>query len=67
MPDYLSRAGLPGDRLQVDFVEKEAIPGTAVTAEQFWGGLAGLVQNFASRNRELLAILERLVPTPVAH
>ena len=60
MADYIEKSGLKVDRLLVDFVEKEAIPGTAVTAEQFWSGLAGLVRDFAPRNRELLAIRDRM-------
>lgn len=60
MADYIEKSGLKVDRLLVDFVEKEAIPGTAVSAEQFWSGLAGLVRDFAPRNRELLAIRDRI-------
>jgi malate synthase len=60
MADYIEKSGLKVDPLLVDFVEKEAIPGTAVSAEQFWSGLAGLVRDFAPRNRELLAIRDRI-------
>ncbi len=42
--------------LQVDgglkaFVETEALPGTGISAERFWAGLAGLVADFAPENR----------------
>ncbi len=60
MSDYIEKSGLKVDRLLVDFVEKEAIPGTAATAVQFWSGLAGLVRDFAPKNRELLAIRDRI-------
>ena len=60
MSNYIEKSGLKVDRLLVDFIEKEAIPGTAVTAEQFWSGLAGLVRDFAPKNRELLAIRDRI-------
>ncbi|OEO32157.1 malate synthase G [Devosia insulae DS-56] len=60
MADYIEKSGLKVDRLLVDFVEQEAIPVTAVSAEQFWSGLAGLVRDFAPRNRELLAIRDRI-------
>ncbi|MDB5538910.1 MAG: malate synthase [Devosia sp.] len=60
MSEYIEKSGLKVDQLLVDFVEKEAIPGTTVTAEQFWAGLAGLVRDFAPKNRELLAIRDRM-------
>ena len=60
MADYIEKSGLKVDRLLADFVEKEAIPGTQVSAEQFWSGLAGLVRDFAPKNRELLAIRDRI-------
>ncbi len=37
------------------FVEREALPGTGVTSERFWGGLARLVRDLAPENRALLA------------
>ncbi len=43
-----------------DFIEREALNGTGVSAEAFWKGLAGLVRDFAPRDRELLAIRDRL-------
>jgi len=42
------------------FIEEEALPDTGVSADRFWSGLAGLVQTFGPRNRELLAIRETL-------
>jgi malate synthase len=60
MADYLQRGGLSVDSQLVDFVEKEALPGTRVTAESFWSGLAGLVAEFMPRNRHLLAIRDRM-------
>lgn len=43
-----------------DFIEREAVNGTGILAEAFWNGLAGLVRDFAARNRELLAVRDRL-------
>src|SRR5690349_480216 len=43
-----------------DFIEREALNGTGILAEAFWNGLAGLVRDFAPRNRELLAVRDRL-------
>lgn len=60
MADYVEKSGLKVDRLLVEFVENEAIPGTRVTASQFWNGLAGLVAQFAPRNRQLLAVRDAM-------
>ena len=57
---YTKKAGLEVDQLLVDFVETAVLPGTSVGTEQFWSGLAALVGDFTPRNRELLAIRERL-------
>ena len=38
-----------------DFVEAKALPGTGVTADAFWSGLAGLVNGMGDENRRLLA------------
>jgi len=43
-----------------DFIEKEALNGTGVSAEAFWGGLAGLIGTLAPRDRELLAIRDKI-------
>jgi len=60
MADYIEKSGLKVDRLLVDFVETEAIPGTGVAAEQFWSGLAGLVAEFMPRNRAALALRDTI-------
>ncbi|HYI42193.1 MAG TPA: malate synthase G, partial [Sphingomicrobium sp.] len=43
-----------------DFLEREALAGTGVSADAFWSGLAGLVRSFAPRDRELLAIRDKI-------
>jgi len=42
------------------FVDDEVLPGTGVSSEAFWDGLAGLVRDLAPRNRELLSERARL-------
>jgi malate synthase len=55
MTGYLTKSGLSVHPLLVDFVEKEALPGLSVTAEQFWSGFAELVAEHAPTNARLLA------------
>ena len=55
MTDYVTKSGLSVHPLLVDFVEKEALPGLSVTAEQFWSGFAALVAEHAPTNARLLA------------
>src|SRR5690606_1856446 len=57
---HIDKAGLKVDEQLVQFIEGEALPGTAVSAEQFWSGLAGLVGRFMPRNRDLLARRDEL-------
>src|SRR6218665_2431164 len=60
MTTYQTKSGLSVHPLLVDFVEKEALPGTSVSAEQFWSGFAGLVAEHAPTNARLLARREDL-------
>ncbi|MDO8359929.1 MAG: malate synthase G, partial [Devosia sp.] len=60
MANYLNKSGLEVDALLVRFIETEALPGTGIAAEAYWAGLAGLVEKFMPRNRELLAIRDRM-------
>ncbi len=57
---YVEKAGLKVDAQLVKFVESEALPGTGIAPAAYWAGLAGLVERFMPRNRELLAIRDRL-------
>jgi len=38
----------------VDFIEKQAIPGTGLSAENFWSGLSDLLHDLGPENRALL-------------
>lgn len=56
---------IPSHDLQIapvlfDFVEREALPGTGISSETFWGGVAALIREFSPRNRDLLAIRDHL-------
>ena len=60
MTTYQTKSGLSVHPLLVDFVEKEALPGLAVTAEQFWSGFAALVAEHVPTNALLLARRDEL-------
>ncbi|EPX87183.1 malate synthase [Rubellimicrobium thermophilum DSM 16684] len=60
MAHYVDRAGLRVAEPLVAFVEGQALPGTGVGAEAFWSGLSAIIHDLGPRNRELLAIRERL-------
>lgn len=51
---YEKRADLSVAQPLLDFIEREALPGTGVQPTDFWNGLASLVSRLAPRNRELL-------------
>src|SRR5476649_1332646 len=42
------------------FVEAEALPGTGVTSDSFWSGVAALIDDFGPRNKQLLAVRDEL-------
>jgi malate synthase len=60
LADHDSVAGLSIARPLRRFIEGEALAYNGVSADAFWKGLAGLVKEFAPRDRELLAIRDRL-------
>ena len=49
-----TRAHLNVDPRLVEFVETEVLPGLEISADRFWQGLAGLVNELGPRNRALL-------------
>jgi len=58
--DRLDKHGLQVAAILADFIENDALPGTNVTADQFWSGLSQLVHELGPRNRDLLAIRETM-------
>ncbi|WP_238369269.1 malate synthase G [Heliomarina baculiformis] len=53
-----NRQGLNVAAELVDFIEAKALPGTGISAEQFWTGLARMVAELGPKNRELLQTRE---------
>src|SRR5262245_3823631 len=58
--DYEKRASLSIAQPLLNFVEREALPGTGIEAPRFWEGFADLINRLAPRNKELLAKRDRL-------
>ena len=44
----------------IDFIDDEALPGTGLSAAQFWSGLEAILGELAPRNRDLLAERDRM-------
>ena len=60
MADRITVQGLQVARVLFDFIEKEVLPGTGIASDAFWRGFAALANDLAPRNRELLAIRDKL-------
>ena len=60
MTDMINRGGLSVATPLATFVEHKALPGTGVTPERFWSGLADIFAKFAPENRALLAERDRM-------
>lgn len=54
MTQRITRHGLQVDRLLADFIEIRALPGTGISADAFWAGLAHLATTQGPKNRALL-------------
>lgn len=59
MSSRQARSGLQVDKVLTDFIEDQALPGTGVTADTFWDGLARMVTKLGPRNRALLSKRDR--------
>ncbi|MHA6263929.1 malate synthase G [Arenibacterium sp. CAU 1754] len=55
MSDRQNKSGLKVATQLVQFIEDRALPGTGVTPEVFWVGLARMVTDLGPKNRALLA------------
>jgi len=50
----IDKAGLQIADVLVRFIEDQALPGTGITADAFWAGMADIYARFAPENRALL-------------
>ena len=61
--DRINVGGLQVAPVLHAFVNEEALPGTGITPDAFWGGLGGIVAEFApERGRRLGVLVDHLVP-----
>jgi malate synthase len=60
MADRIKAEELQVDKQLYDFINREALPGTGISADIFWSGLDRLIHTLAPRNRELLETREEL-------
>ncbi|CAD5106587.1 malate synthase G [Zestomonas carbonaria] len=60
MTERVQVGGLQVAKVLFDFVNNEAIPGTGVTAEQFWSGAEAVINDLAPKNKALLAKRDEL-------
>lgn len=60
MTNMIDKGGVHVAEELVRFFDEQALPGTGLDADQFWHGFAAIFQNFAPRNRELLAQRDEL-------
>nr|WP_319250356.1 malate synthase G [uncultured Celeribacter sp.] len=56
----IDKSGLQVAQELAQFIETEALPGTGISAETFWDGMAGIVADLGPKNREFLAVRERM-------
>src|SRR5215470_3881032 len=54
--DRIEVAGLQVARVLYDFIAGEALPGSGLTAAEFWTGLSELVRDLEPLNRQLLGL-----------
>lgn len=57
---YVEIAGLRVAACLATLVRDEITPGTGITPEQFWAGLAGIVEDLGPKNADLLAVRSQL-------
>jgi malate synthase len=60
MTDPVSLGEVQIVRILYEFVNQEALPGTAIEPERFWRGFAALIERLAPRNAQLLQRRDQL-------
>ena len=52
MKNHVEKNGLKVDEVLLNFIEKEALPGTGIDSHKFWKGFSELVKNLGPKNNE---------------
>ena len=60
MKNHVEKNGLKVDEVLLNFIEKEALPGTGIDSHKFWKGFSELIKNLGPKNKELLNKRETL-------
>ena len=60
MCELIQTGSLQVARVLYNFINDEALPGTGVDAASFWPALEAIIDDFAPRNRALLARRDEL-------
>lgn len=55
MTNFIDRANLKVDRVLVDFIESEALPGLSIESDAFWHSFANVIHDLSPINKQLLA------------
>src|SRR3954453_13084757 len=58
--DYIEQTGIRIAKPLYDFVNSEALPGTSISPDAFWGGFAALLADLAPRCKALLEKRDRI-------
>ena len=60
MTNRLKRGNLQVSEILVDFIEKEALPDTNISADQFWSKLELILDKFVPENKRLLEVRAKM-------
>ena len=60
MTNRLKRRNLQVSEILVDFIEKEALPDTNISADQFWSKLELILDKFVPENKRLLEVRAKM-------
>ena len=57
---FIKTCDLSVSNVLLDFVNKELLPGTDISSNQFWKGLSKTVHDLSSKNKKLLETREKI-------
>ncbi len=60
MTERIEHSGLGIDKVLFDFINEDVLPGTDVSVDAFWGGLAAMLADLGPKNAALMATRDAL-------